>query len=88
MNNEDNEIRSNLEESPGMEVELVLACEANSGALRMKEGDGNESAREEEERETSNRRWLDTVRDTSKIRDYRGRKCTTELHGRVYRQTS
>ena len=39
-------------ESPGKEVEVVWACDEKRGALRRKEGDGNESAGEKEERKT------------------------------------
>ena len=34
------------------EVEVVWACDANRGTLRRKEGDGNESTGEKEERKT------------------------------------
>ena len=34
------------------------------------------------------RRWLDRVRVISKRRDCRGRKCSTKLHGGLYRRTS
>ena len=34
------------------EVEAVWACDAKRGELRRKEGDGNESTREKEERKT------------------------------------
>ena len=37
-------------ESPGNEVEVAWACDEKRGALRRKEGDGNESTREKEER--------------------------------------
>ena len=39
----DNESRGNRRESPGTEVEVVWACYEKGGALRRKEGDGNES---------------------------------------------
>ena len=39
-------------ESPGKEVEVVWACDEKRGASRRKEGDGNESTREKEERKT------------------------------------
>ena len=39
-------------ESTGKEIEVVLACDEKRGALRRKEGDGSESAREKEERKT------------------------------------
>ena len=35
-------------ESPGKEVEVVWTCDGKTGALRRKEGDGNESTREKE----------------------------------------
>ena len=38
----------NRKESPGKEVEVVSACDEMRGALRRKEGDGNESTREKE----------------------------------------
>ena len=34
------------------------------------------------------RRWLDRVRNDIKGKGVSGRKCTTELHEGVYRQTS
>ena len=34
---------------PGKEVDVVWACDENRGALRRKEGDGNESTMEKEE---------------------------------------
>ena len=39
-------------ESPGKEVEVVWACDEKRGALRRKEGNGNESTGEKEERKT------------------------------------
>ena len=48
----DNESGGNHKESPGKEVEMVWACEEKRGALRRKEGDGNESTGEKEERKT------------------------------------
>ena len=38
--------------SQGKEVEVVWACNDKRGALRRKKGDGNESTREKEERNT------------------------------------
>ena len=49
-NNGDNELGGNRKESPGKEVEVVWACDAKRGTLHRKEGDGNESTREKEER--------------------------------------
>ena len=43
----DNESGGNRKESPGKEVEMVFS---KIGALRRKEGDGNGSAMEKEER--------------------------------------
>ncbi len=40
----------NHKESPGKEVEVVWTCDGKTGALRRKEGYGNESTREKEER--------------------------------------
>ena len=40
-------------------------CDEKKGALRRKEGDGNESTSEKEERRPR-RRWLDRVRDDIK----------------------
>ena len=42
----------NRKESPGKEVEVVWACDEMRGALRRKDGDGNESTGEKEERKT------------------------------------
>ena len=42
----------NVEQSPGQEVGAAWACDENRGALRRKEGDGNGSTREKEERKT------------------------------------
>ena len=39
-------------ESPGKEDEVVRAHDEKRGALRRKEGDGNESTRENEKRKT------------------------------------
>ena len=39
-------------ERPGKEVEVVWACDEKRGALRRKEGDGNESTREKDMRKT------------------------------------
>ena len=36
----------------GKKVEVVWACDAKRGTLRMKEGNGNESTGEKEERKT------------------------------------
>ena len=47
----DNE-SGNRKESPGKEVEVVWACDEKRGTLRRKEGDGNESTREKDERKT------------------------------------
>ena len=38
--------------STGKKVEVVWACDAKRGTLRRKEGDGNESTGEKEERKT------------------------------------
>ena len=42
----------NRKERTGKDVEVVWACDEKKGALRTKEGDGNESTREKEERKT------------------------------------
>ena len=42
----------NHKESTGKKVEVVWACDAKRGTLRSKEGDGNESTGEKEERKT------------------------------------
>ena len=39
----------NRKESSGKEFEVVWACDVKIGALRRKEGDGNESRMEKEE---------------------------------------
>ena len=49
-NKRDNESGGNHKESTGKKVEV--ACDANRGTLRRKEGDGNESTGEKEERKT------------------------------------
>ena len=36
----------------GKKVEVVWACDAERGTVHRKEGDGNESSREKEERKT------------------------------------
>ena len=60
---------------------MVCACDAKRGTLHWKEGDGNESTREKEERRPK-RRWLDRVNDDiTKRRDCQLMKCTTELDG-------
>ena len=46
----DNDSGRNRKESPGKEVEVVWACDEKIGALCGKEGDGNESTREKEDR--------------------------------------
>ena len=50
MDNESGENSS--KESPGKEVEVAWGCDVKRGTLRWKEGDGNESTREKEERKT------------------------------------
>ena len=52
MNKRDNESWGNRKESPGKEVEVVWECDQKKGALCRKEGDGNESTGEKEERKT------------------------------------
>ena len=44
---------------------MVWVCDEKRGTLRRKEGDGNESTREKEERKKK-RRWLDKVKDDIK----------------------
>ena len=51
-NKKDNESGGNHKESPRKEVEVVWACDEKRGTLRRKEGDGNESTGEKEERKT------------------------------------
>ena len=46
-------LQSNRKDSPGKEVEVVWACDEKRGALRGKEGDGNESTGEKGERSTT-----------------------------------
>ena len=58
----------------------------NIGGRRRKEGDGNRSTWEEEERKT--RKWLDRARDDIKEKGLSGRKCMTVLHGGVCHRTS
>ena len=43
-------VGGNLKDSPGKDVEVVWGYDEKRAALRRKEGDGNESAREKEER--------------------------------------
>ena len=49
-NKRHNKSGGNRKENPGKEVEVVRACDEKRGALRRKEGDGNESIGETEER--------------------------------------
>ena len=42
----DNESGGNHKESPGIETEVVQACDEKKGALCRKDGDGNEGTRE------------------------------------------
>ena len=51
-NKRDNESGGNHKESTGKKVEVVWACDAKRGTLRRKEGNGNESTGEKEERKT------------------------------------
>ena len=51
-NKRDNESGEKHKESTGKKFEVVWACHAKRGTLRRKEGDGNESTREKEERKT------------------------------------
>ena len=46
----DNKSGDNHKESTGKEVEVVWACDEKRGTLRRREGDGNESTGEKEER--------------------------------------
>ena len=46
----DNKNGTNLKDSTGKNVDVVWSCDAKIGALHRKEGDGNESTREKEER--------------------------------------
>ena len=48
----DNESGRNRKGGPGKEVEVVWACDEKIRELRRKDGDGNESTREKEERRT------------------------------------
>ena len=45
-------VGENHKESTGKEVEVVWACDEKRGTLRRREGDGNESTGEKEERKT------------------------------------
>ena len=45
---------------------MVWTRDEKRGTLRGKEGDGNESTGEKEERNRPKRRWLDRVRDDIK----------------------
>ena len=49
-NKRDNESGGNHNESTGKKVDVVWACAAKRGTLRMMEGDGNERTGEKEER--------------------------------------
>ena len=51
-NKGDNGSGENRKECPGNEVEVVSACDEKRGTVHRKEGDGNESTREKEERKT------------------------------------
>ncbi len=48
----DSESGGNHKESPGKGIDVVWACDEKRGTLRRKEGVGNESAGEREERKT------------------------------------
>ena len=48
----DNESGGNHKKSAGKEVVVVWACDEKRGTIRRKEGDGNESTGEKEERKT------------------------------------
>ena len=48
----DNESAGNHKESRGKEVAVVWACDDKRGTLCRKEGDGNESTGEKEQRKT------------------------------------
>ena len=52
MNKGDNESGENPKESPGYVFEVGWSCDEKTGALGRKDGDGNESAGEKEERKT------------------------------------
>ena len=66
---------------------MVWACDAKRGTLCRKEGDGNESTGEKEERRPK-RRWLDKVKDDIKEKGLSLMMCTTVLHGCVCHRTS
>ena len=51
-NKRDYESGGNHKESTGKKVEVAWACDAKRGTLRRKEGDGNESTGEKEDRKT------------------------------------
>ena len=51
-NKKANKSGGNHKESPGKDVEVVWACDEKRGTLRRKEGNGNESTGEKEERKT------------------------------------
>ena len=46
----DNESGRNRKQSPGKVIEVVWACDEKRGTLHRKEGDGNESTGDKEER--------------------------------------
>ena len=51
-NKRDHETGGNHKASPGREVEVVWECDEKRGTLCRKEGDGNASTEEKEERKT------------------------------------
>ena len=51
-NKGDNESEGNHKESQSKEVEVVLACDEQRGALRRMEGEGNESTGKKDEMKT------------------------------------
>ena len=51
-NRRDNESGVNHKESTGKKVEVAWACDEMRGTLRGKDGDGDESTGEKEERKT------------------------------------
>ena len=66
---------------------MVWASDEKRGTLRRKEGDGNESTREKEER-TKTVGQNEGGGMISKRRDCRRRMCTAVLHGGVCHSTS
>ena len=61
---------------------MVRACDAKTGGLSCRKGDGNGSTQGRSKRRPK-RRWLNKIKDNIGEKGLWG-KCTTELHGGIY----